>query len=146
MAYHEVTDEIGLGAYEDLIVAYWELAEESRPFVLGVNRWAHELGDRGARWVAFMDGIPVGKTYLSYLGTPGTAAIFGVYVEPEARGHSVATTLTGLAIDRAAERGFERVVLHSSEMGLNLYARMGFVERCAMPAYATTKLHSIQPA
>lgn len=151
ISYREVTDD-DMWAYEELIAQYWELADESREFVFGVNRWAHELG-HGRRFVAFKDGAPVGKAYLSYtLGqdalsvSPDTASIFGVYVKPEARGYRVATTLMELMIDAAFESGRKRVVLHSSQMAFGMYLRMGFAARCSLPCYATTPLHSLQPS
>jgi GNAT superfamily N-acetyltransferase len=146
IAYREVTDDAGMSAYEALIADYWELPAESRPYVFGINRWARELGERGTRLVAYRDGRPAGKAYLSYLGVKDTAAIFGVYVRPEARGHGVATVLTELLIQRAIDLGRKRVVLHSSEMAVKLYRRMGFTERCTLPVYATTALHGLQPS
>lgn len=143
--YREVTDEDGMRAYEDLITSYWELREESRAYVFGVNRWADEQG-LGVRWVAYLDDRPVGKVYLSWSGLDDTAAIFAVYVHPSARGLGAATRLTELAVERAAEDGRSRVVLHSSEGAVNLYRRMGFVEHCGLPVYATTSLHSLQPS
>lgn len=145
ISYREVTDEQGLQAFEELMVAYWELPVESHAFVLGVSRWVYESRNRGARWVAYKDGKPVGKVYLSYLGLQDTAAIFGVYVLPSARGHGIASTLTRLAINRAAEIGRRRVVLHSSKMAVNIYHQLGFVDRCILPLYATTALHGTQP-
>jgi len=145
ITYREVTDEQGLRAFEELMAAYWELPAESHPYVFGMNRWADALGDRGVRWVAYRDRQPVGKAYLSYLGCKDTAAIFGVYVRPTARGYGIASTLTALAIDRAAELGRRRVVLHASEMAVHVYRRLGFIERCILPVYATTALHGMQP-
>lgn len=145
VVYREVTDEEGMRAYEDLITSYWELREESRAYVFGVNRWADEQ-ELGVRWVAYLDERPVGKVYLSWAGVADTAAIFAVYVHPSARGLGVATRLTQLAIAKAAETGRSRVVLHSSEVAVQLYRRMGFVERCGLPVYATTSLHSLQPS
>lgn len=74
------------------------------------------------------------------------AAVFGVYVRPEARGYRVASTLIEHLISRAAETGRRRVLLHSSGMAFSMYLRMGFTARCPLPAYATTALHSLQPA
>ena len=145
ITYREVADEQDLQAYEGLMHAYWELPEQSHPYVFPLSRWVHGSGNRGARWVAYRDGQPVGKIYLSYLGTKDTAAIFGVYVSPAARGYGIAGALTKLAISRAVKLGRTRVVLHSSEMGINLYRRLGFIERCILPIYATTALHSVQP-
>jgi ribosomal protein S18 acetylase RimI-like enzyme len=143
ITYREVADEQDLQAYEKLMDAYWELPEQSHPYVFPLSRWVHQSGNRGARWVAYRDGQPIGKIYLSYLGTKDTAAIFGVYVSPTARGYGIAGALTKLAISRAVKLGRTRVVLHSSEMGINLYRRLGFIERCILPIYATTALHSV---
>jgi ribosomal protein S18 acetylase RimI-like enzyme len=145
ISYQEVSNEPGMRAFEALMAAYWDLPAESCPYAFGVNRWAYDSGDRGTRWVAYQAGQPVGKCYLSYLGLEDTAAIFGVYVEPTARGYGIASELTALAIDRAAELGRKRVVLHSSDVAVNAYRRLGFVERCILPIYATTSLHGVQP-
>jgi ribosomal protein S18 acetylase RimI-like enzyme len=144
VTYREVNDEQGMRDFEELMAAYWELPEESHAYAFGMNRWAYKLGDRGIRWVAYRDGEPVGKIYLSYLGVRSTAAIFGAFVRPTARGLGIASALTRLAIDRAAELGRKRVVLHSSEMAVNMYRRLGFMDRCVLPIYATTALHSVQ--
>ena len=146
VSYRRVTDDETLRAYEDLIVAYWELADYARDYVFAINRATHAAGVDGERQVAFLDGRPVGKGYLSYVGQPGTAAIFAIYVDPTARGHGVASGITSALLTRAAELGFERVVLHSSEMAVSLYRRMGFIERCSLPVYATAPLHSVQPS
>jgi ribosomal protein S18 acetylase RimI-like enzyme len=145
ITYREVTDEQDLQAYEQLLEAYWELPEQSHPYVFRLSRWVHASGDRGARWVAYRDRQPVGKIYLSYLGAKDTAAIFGVYVSPTARGYGIATALTKLAISRAAKLGRTRVVLHSSQMAIDIYRRLGFSVRCILPIYATTALHDVQP-
>lgn len=145
IVYREASDEQGLDEYEMLIAAYWDLSEENQKYVFGINRWGYEAG-LGQRWVAYKNDTPVGKVYLSWLGVPDTAAIFGVFVDAQARGHGAATQLTALAIERAREEGKKRVVLHSSKVARRLYERMGFVARCDYPAYGTQELHSLQPA
>jgi ribosomal protein S18 acetylase RimI-like enzyme len=145
IVYREVENDADMDAFESLMAYYWELPPESRRYAYGINRWVG-LGPNapGVRWIALMDGEPVGKAYLSLLGSPDTAAIFGVSVRREARGHRVATILTEHLVQRAVDLGRWRVVLHSSEMAVNLYRRMGFVERCALPVYATGALHTLQ--
>jgi ribosomal protein S18 acetylase RimI-like enzyme len=44
------------------------------------------------------------------------------------------------AIAQGVTHGARRVVLHSSSMALSLYRRLGFVERCRLPVYATDAL------
>jgi len=68
---------------------------------------------------------------LSLAGTKDTAAIFGVYVRSAARGKGVAQALNQLAIQRAVDLGMKRVVLHSSNMAVNVYRRSGFPLRYA---------------
>jgi GNAT superfamily N-acetyltransferase len=152
VVYRQVRDPDDMAAFEELIRQYWDLGGSSHDYVFGINRWAHDLG-HGARWVAFKHGTPVGKAYMSYtVGADAhavsddTAAVFGVYVRPEARGDRVASTLMAHLIEQAAATGRRRVVLHSSEMALSLYLRIGFAARCPLPVYATTDLHSMQPS
>lgn len=145
VSYVEVADAATLAAFEKLMVLYWELTPASQDYALRMNRWAYSAGNRGIRWVAMQGGEAVGKAYLSHLGQPDTGAIFGVYVRPEARGLGIASTLTRVAIDRAAKIGRKRVVLHSSAMAKGAYLRLGFAERCEFPIYATTPLHGVHP-
>jgi len=144
VTYRQVADEQDLQAYEALIDAAWELPERSHRYVVSFSRWVYRSADRATRWVAYRDRQPVGKITLSYLGAGDTAAIFGVYVHPTARGLGIATALINLAITRAAELGQTRVVLHSSEMAVHAYRRLGFVDRCTLPIHATTSLHRVQ--
>ena len=145
ITYREVTDDAGMDAFEMLMAYYWELPPESRRYAYGINRWVgHGPGAPGVRWLAYMRGEPVGKAYLSLLGSLDTVAIFGVSVRREARGFGIATVLTEHLLQRAVELGRRRAVLHSSEMAVNLYRRMGFADRCLLPVYATAVLHSLQ--
>ncbi|HEY3645825.1 MAG TPA: GNAT family N-acetyltransferase [Gammaproteobacteria bacterium] len=52
--------------------------------------------------------------------------ILNVYTEPEWRGRGLAKRLTGLAMDAARERGLNLTILHATEMGKSLYAKLGF--------------------
>lgn len=145
IAYRRVSTTSDLDAYDELLAEYWELPEDSRAFPLGVSRWAHATNVPGARWVALSDGVPVGKAYLSLKMAGDTAAIFGVYVRAAARGQGVARRLNELAIRHAVDLGLKRVVLHSSAMAVNVYKRLGFVDLCSIPVYATASLHGAQP-
>ena len=52
--------------------------------------------------------------------------ILNVYTEPEWRGRGLAKRLTGLAMDAARERKLNLTILHATEMGKPLYAKLGF--------------------
>jgi ribosomal protein S18 acetylase RimI-like enzyme len=138
----EVVDEAGLSAYEDVVMSYWELDERDREHVTRLNRhWAGARA-KGRRWVAFRDGAPVGKAYLSLAGPPGVAAIYGMSVRREARGLGIAGRLTDTLLAQAKELGSRRVVLHSTEMAIGVYRRAGFVERCELTFFATGRVWS----
>jgi ribosomal protein S18 acetylase RimI-like enzyme len=143
VVYREVLDAADLQAYQELTVGYWEVTDQ-RDVVL-VGEFQRELGpDRapGHRYLALVDGVPVGKGYLSLAGPPGVAAIYGMSVRPEARGRGIAGGLTTMLLTRAKEVGSRRVVLHSTEMAVGVYRRSGFVERCRFTVFATAPLWS----
>jgi GNAT superfamily N-acetyltransferase len=133
-------DEQGLADYEELIRTYWSVPEEERHLIRTLNR--HWTGERspGVRLVAYLDGQPVGKCFVNLEDLPSWVAIFGVAVKPEARGHGVATALMNEAIARGRKQGARRAVLQSSSMAVSMYRRMGFVERCRFPVFATDAL------
>ncbi len=133
-------DAQGLHDYEELIRTYWSVPEDERHMIQTLNR--HWTGERspGVRLVAYVDGKPAGKCFANFEDLPRWVAIYGVAVKPEARGHGVATALMIEAIARGKAEGAGRAVLHSSSMALSMYRRMGFVERCRLPVYATTAL------
>jgi ribosomal protein S18 acetylase RimI-like enzyme len=133
-------DERGLHDYEELIRTYWSVPENERHVIEALNR--HWTGERspGIRLVGYIDERPVGKLFANFEDLPSWIAIYGVAVKPEARGHGVATALMNEAIARGKAAGASRVVLHSSSMALSMYTRMGFVERCKLPVFATDAL------
>ena len=57
---------------------------------------------------------------------PARGYILNVYTEPEWRGRGLAKRLTLLAMDAARERGLNLTILHATEMGKPLYAKLGF--------------------
>lgn len=136
----EVKDEETLKDFEDLIAEYWGLPQETHAYVDGFTRWAFRMGNRGVWLLAYQNSKAVAKAYLSIQGPDDTASIWGVYVKPEARGYGIATTLTALALRRAAELGKRRVVLAASQMARNLYRRIGFKESCVLLVYASAAL------
>lgn len=147
--YIEVSDDKTLRDFEELITLYWDLPEQTKPYVHNFTQWAYQSGKRGKWLLAYMDNEPVGKAYLSLRGVHDTASIWGVYVKPAARGLGIASILTEWAITKAAEAGKTRVVLAATEMGINMYRRIGFKETKALKVYASTafpsNLQALQP-
>lgn len=138
----EVVDEAGLRAYEDLVITYWELDEADRELVARLNRHWSGARAKGHRWLALVDGKAVGKAYLSLAGPAGVASIYGMSVRREARGKGIAAALTHKLLEEAKALGCRRVVLHSTEMAVGVYARVGFVERCGLTFFATAQIWS----
>jgi GNAT superfamily N-acetyltransferase len=138
----EVLDTQAMEAYEDLIVRYWELPPESQAMVASLNRFWGPGKLPAHRWVAYIDDIPVGKALLSLAAPKGVAAVYGMSVTPEARGRGIAGGLTTTLLKRAKALGCQRVVLHSSQIAVDVYRRAGFIDCCSMTVYATAPLWS----
>jgi GNAT superfamily N-acetyltransferase len=146
VTFHEVRDDMGVRIYSDLTARYWDIPPRERPLLAELHRgWARNeaaADGPGVRYLALLDGRPVGKGYLSLVGRPGVAAIFGMSVVPEARRRGVAAGLVTTLLRRARESGFSRVVLHSSEAAVGVYRRAGFAESCRLTIFATSPLWS----
>ena len=52
--------------------------------------------------------------------------VMSMYTEPAYRGKGLATMIVRHAIKLSRERGYPRLVLHASEMGEPVYAKLGF--------------------
>lgn len=130
-------DDALLRDYEELIRTYWSVPDSERRLIQTLHR--HWTGARspGTRLVAYIDGRPVGKLFMNTQELPQHVGIYGVAVRPEARGQGVGRSLMDAALARAKDAGARRCILHSSAMALPMYRKMGFVERCTLPVYAT---------
>lgn len=139
----EVQDEAGLRAYTDLTLGYWEVPDEDASLVAQLHRDYGPRPDFGVRYLARVEGEVVGKGFLCLdAGAPGLGAIYGMSVRPQARGRGVAGALTTTMLGRAGEEGHRRMVLHSSEMAVGVYARAGFAPCGTLDVYATAPLWS----
>ena len=81
--------------------------------------WQHYIG--------VLNGRPV--SCASVFCATGVAGIYAVLTLPEARRQGIGSLLTLQALLGARERGYRVGVLQSSEMGYNVYRRLGF-ETC----------------
>lgn len=138
----EVRDDAGLLVYNKLTAAYWELPPEQEKLVLQLQRALGPGRVPGHRYVAWLDGEPIGKAYLSLAGAPGVAAFYGMSVRPQARGRGIAKDLSLTLLARAQDQGCHRLVIHSSDAGRELYRRLGFVENAVFPVYASGSIWS----
>jgi ribosomal protein S18 acetylase RimI-like enzyme len=93
--------------------------------------WYREVFDaslperRFVAWVGYVDGFPVATA--ASVTAEGIVGLYNVATEPGRRGRGLAEATTRHAITQArAEAPDAPVVLQSSSMGMNLYARLGF--------------------
>jgi [ribosomal protein S18]-alanine N-acetyltransferase len=87
-------------------------------------------------WVAEVDGRLAGS--LTMWEVVGEAEIANVAVHPDFWRQGIARALVQTALDKAAELGFERVMLEvraSNEAAQNLYRAFGFAEDGRRRAY-----------
>ncbi|MHA1190928.1 MAG: GNAT family N-acetyltransferase [Promethearchaeota archaeon] len=77
-------------------------------------------------FLAYYNENPV-ATSIGIYGS-GVIGLYGVTTLKEARGNRIGTAITLAPLYEAKNAGYEIGVLHSSEMGLNLYKRIGFKE------------------
>jgi GNAT superfamily N-acetyltransferase len=61
-------------------------------------------------------------------GWAGTrqAYLLSLFTEPHHRGKGYATRITRAAVEWARAKGIERMTLHASDQGRNVYTRLGF--------------------
>ncbi|MDR3472862.1 MAG: GNAT family N-acetyltransferase [Devosia sp.] len=88
-------------------------------------------------WVAEQDGGIVGSIFVAPSeGIAGSAQLRMLYVEPEARGQGIGSTLVAQAVSFARENGFARMRLWThtiQEAARRLYAAAGFAVVETMP-------------
>ena len=90
-----------------------------------VPRLAHEPAP--LRVLGLLDGRPVSTSRLSVAG--GAAGIYSVATLAEARGKGIGAAITWDCLATGRDLGYRIATLQSSDMGLRIYQRLGFVEQ-----------------
>lgn len=84
-------------------------------------------------YTGWLGGKPVaaGSVYLA----AGVAGIYNVVTVPEARRKGIGTLITLSLLREAQRAGYRISILHTSQMGLNVYRQLGFQEYCSLGQY-----------
>jgi GNAT superfamily N-acetyltransferase len=84
-------------------------------------------------YLATLEGQPVGAALL-FLAA-GVAGIYCVATLPHMRGRGIGAALTIAPLQEAQQMGYHYGILQSSDMGYNLYRRLGFERVCDVEHY-----------
>ncbi len=85
-------------------------------------------------YVGYLKGEPVAASMM-FLGSGAAAGIYAVATLPEARGKGIGTAMTMRPLLEAQALGQLIGTLGATDMGLNVYRRLGFREYCKLAFY-----------
>lgn len=106
-----------------------------------VDVWSVYGFDAESRWqhyIAMLNGRPV--SWASVFYATGVAGVYAVGTLAEARRQGIGSAITLRALLDARERGYRGGMLQSSEMGYNVYRRLGFETRFKIKVYVPATL------
>lgn len=127
-----VEDAATLRAWSSVFVAGYELPEQMGAAFCELIAALDEDGPM-QHYLAYRDDTPVATA--SLVLAAGVAGIYNVATLPEARGQGFGSAITLASLRAAQALGYRAGILQSSEMGFNIYQRLGFRHLCAMDHY-----------
>jgi len=132
LIFKRVNNQELLQTYSRLLPIAYEFPESAceniTRILIGVglrNDFYHYLG--------YLDDKPVSTSSIVY--SDGVAGIYNVSTLPEARGRRIGSMITAAPLIDARNRGYKVSILHSSNIGYNVYKRLGYEEICRMVYY-----------
>jgi ribosomal protein S18 acetylase RimI-like enzyme len=123
----EVKDEESLRSWANVFVNGYGLPPDWESMIFDL--WMQLGLDFPIRnYLGYLNGKPVSTSTIFYGG--GAAGIYCVATLPEARGKGIGAAITLEPLQDARELGHRIGVLQSSEMGFNVYKKVGFRHLC----------------
>lgn len=95
--------------------------------------------DNCFKYVGYIDDNPAGTLEFSE-GSEAAYVAWGA-VKPEFRKRGLYKSMLIHAINHEIDRGFNKIVLNSSEMGKEIYAKMGFIPLAERNNYVLEKIN-----
>jgi ribosomal protein S18 acetylase RimI-like enzyme len=96
--------------------------------------WSKLDNDSQVRnYIGYLNGKPVSTACLILGG--GAAGIYSVATLPEARGKGIGAALTLKPLQDARDMGYRIGTLQSSDMGFNIYKKLGFRHLCQIECF-----------
>jgi ribosomal protein S18 acetylase RimI-like enzyme len=123
----DVTDEESMRIWAKIFVHGYGLPSNWEPATFDL--WMKFGLDFPIRnYLGYLNGKPVSTSTVFYGG--GAAGIYGVSTLPEARGKGIGAAITLKPLQDARGMSYRVGVLQSSEMGFNVYKKLGFRHLC----------------
>ena len=118
-----VKDEKTLVDFCNIVTDVYDMAKNKETLLRSFSK---ELDlDYCSRYVGYIDNKPAGSIEFS----EGKSAVYVCWgaVKQEFRKRGLYTSMLVRAINHEVDRGFNKILLNSSEIGKDIYAKMGFV-------------------
>jgi predicted GNAT family acetyltransferase len=131
----EVVDAASLRIWAHIFTAGYGLPAKWESSVHGLEqRLGLDLPIRN--FLAYWNGEPAATSTL-FLGA-GVAGIYNVATMPGARGQGIGGAMTLRPLQEAREMGYRIGILQSSDMGFNVYQKLGFRHLCQIEYFHLT--------
>jgi len=136
----EVLGEEDARQVMEMIASRWKAEDDAVMHLYAIgDHFGVGTPDAAVRlWAAYQDGTMVSKTVLHCAA--GAAGVYGVATRPEYRRKGLAAQLVLRSLAEAKRQGHTCAILHSSDLAVKLYRRMGFRSVSPFIVYATDDL------